>query len=43
MKNLFENKIVRKIISFLISIIIALIVFVGIVGILFPFIIEARF
>lgn len=43
MKNIFEHPIVRKIISFLISIIIVLIIFVGIVGILFPMIIEARF
>ncbi|MBN1906704.1 MAG: hypothetical protein JW927_16595 [Deltaproteobacteria bacterium] len=43
MKNIFEHPIVRKIISFLISIIIVLIIFVGIVGILFPMILEARF
>lgn len=43
MKNIFEYPIVRNIISFLISIIIVLILFVGIVGILLPMIMEARF
>ena len=43
MKNIFEHPIVRNIISFLISIIIVLILFVGIVGILLPMILEAQF
>jgi hypothetical protein len=43
MKNLLEHQIVKNIISFLISIIIMLILFVGIVGILLPMILEARF
>jgi hypothetical protein len=43
MKNIFEHPILRKIISFLISIIIVLILFVGIVGILLPMIMEAQF
>jgi hypothetical protein len=43
MKNLLENRMVSKIISFLISIVIVLILFVGIVGILLPMIMEARF
>lgn len=43
MKNLLENRIVGKIISFLISIIVVLILFVGVVGILLPMIMEARF
>jgi hypothetical protein len=43
MKNIFEHPILTKIISFLISIIIVLILFVGIVGILLPMIMEARF
>jgi hypothetical protein len=43
MKNLLEHPIIRNIISFLISIIIVLILFVGIVGILLPMIMEAKF
>jgi hypothetical protein len=43
MKNIFEHPVLKKIISFLISIIIVLILFVGIVGILLPMIMEAQF
>ena len=43
MKNLLEHPLLGKIISFLISVVIVLIIFVGIVGIVFPLMLEARF
>ena len=42
MTNYIKHPILEKIISFLISIIIVLIIFVGIIGIIFPLMIEAR-
>lgn len=42
MTNYIKHPILERVISFLISIIIVLIIFVGIVGILFPLMIEAR-
>ena len=42
MTNYIKHPFLERVISFLISIIIVLIIFVGIVGILFPLMIEAR-
>ena len=42
MTNYIKHPILEKIVSFLISIIIVLIIFVGIIGIIFPLMIEAR-
>jgi len=42
MTNYIKHPILEKIVSFLISIIIVLIIFVGIVGIIFPLMMEAR-
>ena len=42
MTNFIKHPLLDKIISFLISIVIVLIIFVGIIGIVFPLMIEAR-